>query len=228
MYTYNYCFRYWEKEEKQAFAHLGKTPFLSLFQDQLHSASVLLLHFTLSPLHEAKHVQGCCGALIPLHALSIPSSFLSSSSPPALVFPLLFLTPSPPLSLPLLVGLGLFPCTFLHFPEVPPFLMIVSAVSCDGSIRASWKQLCHAWGCPVPLPTKASPASPPAATTLKSEQEPLPYSAKWEICCEVCFGLFEEWDCLFFWRTIMLNRSVGKQFAMVYIYEKSRLNIFLI
>lgn len=74
-----------------------------------------LLHFTLSLLREAKHVQGCWGGVIPLPALSPPLSSplpLFSSSPGA-PFAVSHSYPLLSLSLPLPVDLCLFPCTFL-------------------------------------------------------------------------------------------------------------------
>lgn len=195
MYTYNYCFRYWKKKkkEKQTFTHLGKTPFLSLFQYQLHSSSVLLLHFTLSPLCEAKKVQGCCD--------SSPCTFclLSSSSPLLLPWCSLccFLLLPPALTLSSCLWVLVFSPLLSYIPRGATFfddrLSCVLWLIHLSQLEAALSQV----RLPCASSHKSQPCSPPAASTLKSEQNALPYSAKWEICCKVCFGLFEEWDCLF-------------------------------
>lgn len=185
-----------KKKRRETFTCSGKTPFLSLFQDLFQSSPMLLLHFTLSPLCEAKHLQGCCGGVIPLHKLSVSSSFSSSSS--LLLQPwcslCCFSLLPPPLSLPLPVGLCFSPFIFLH-----------SLFGWQAQLWILWgihlSQL-EAASSHMRLPRasshKSQPCSPPAASTLKPEQNVLPYSAKWDICCEVWFGLFEKWDYPFF------------------------------
>lgn len=133
----------------------------------------------------------CCLLLFPL---------LFLSSPPPLVFPLLFLSPSPSslsLSPSLLVGLNLFPCTFLHSQRchllddrlscVPWWIHLSQMEAALSRVRL----LCVS-------SHKSQSYSPPAASTLKTEQNALLFSAKWEILCEVCCGLFEQRVCLFF------------------------------
>lgn len=203
-----------KKKRRETFTCSGKTPFLSLFQDLFQSSPMLLLHFTLSPLCEAKHLQGCCGGVIPLHKLSVSSSFPSSSS--LLLQPwcslCCFSLLPPPLSPPA-CGSLFFPLHFLTFP----FWMTGSAVDPVGDpFEPAGSSFVSHEAAPCLFPQKPALQSPccqhletwTECTSILCKMGHMLWSLVWSV-----------WKVRlsFFWRTIMLNTSVGKQFARVYI-----------